>query len=456
MAMIDAHGLPGRGRRQAAISAAVALACALAALKPGTSHAQNFPVQTFTMKNGLKVLMQPDRSVPSICLGIVFHTGSKNETQGITGISHLFEHMMFNGSAKYAPKQFDHIIEAGGGYSQGFTTVDMTMYYEEFNPDLLPKVLDMDADRMRALKIDNENLEQERGIVKEERRVSVEDSPRAKLDEELRAVAFDAHPYTWPVVGWMRDLDNINLQDCKEYFRIHYAPNNAVLCLTGDFDPKTARPLIEAAFRDIPSQTPPRPVVNSEDPQLGERRLDLILPAEQAAVVTSYHVVARTDPDFLAYDLLSNILGYGDSSRLHQALVYKGETASEVSAGVDPSEHPGLLTVWADVIPGRKPAEALASIDSVIADLVATGVTPQEVDKARSQAQTLLVRRLETNENRTISLLEFEVLEGDYKRLFTLMAEYDKVTAEDVARVARQSLIPTNRTVAVLVPKEAS
>jgi predicted Zn-dependent peptidase len=428
---------------------------AVNAWSPGTGFAQNFPVQTFTLNNGLKVLMQPDRSVPSICLAVVFHAGGKNERPGITGISHLFEHMMFNGSAKYEPKQFDHIIEAGGGYSQGFTTSDMTMYYEEFNPDLLPKVIDMEADRMRALKIDTENLEQERGIVKEERRVSVDDSPRSKLDEELRAAAFDAHPYGSPVVGWMRDLDNIQVHDCRTYFRTYYAPNNAILCLTGDFDPKTARPLIETAFRDIPSQAPPAQVVQSEDAQLGERRIEVTVPAEQPAVVAAYHIVPRSHPDFLAYDLLSNILGAGESSRLHQALVYERELASEVSAFVDPFEHAGLLTIWTDVSPGRTAAEALAGVDSVLAQLVAGGIQPEEVDKARSQAQTSLVHRLETNENRTVSLLEFELLEGDYKRLFTIMADYDKVKAEDVSRVARECLSPQNRTIAVLVPKEA-
>jgi predicted Zn-dependent peptidase len=404
----------------------------------------------------LKVLMQPDSSVPSICFGIVFHAGGKNERPGITGISHLFEHMMFNGSAKYQPKQFDHIIEAGGGYSQGFTTSDITLYYEEFNPDLLAKVLDMEADRVRALKVDTENVEQERGIVKEERRVSVEDSPRAKLDEELRAVAFDGHPYGWPVVGWPADLDSISVGDCQAYFRTYYAPNNAILCLTGDFNPKTARPMIEAAFAGIPSQSPPPPVLMSEDPQLGERRMEVVLQAEQPAVVVAYHMVARRHPDYLAYDLLSNVLGVGESSRLHQALVYEAQVASGIYAYVDGVEHPGLLILAADVSPERRPAEALAAIDSVVAGVIAKGVTAKEVDKARNQAQTGLVQRLATNETRTISLLEFEVLEGDYRRLFTIMKDYDKVTAEDVTRVARECLVPSNRTIAVLVPKEAS
>ena len=444
-----------RSERRRLIARALALSLVLAA--PGRAAlAQTFPVETFTLPNGLKALLQPDPTVPSLCLGVVFHAGSKNERPGITGISHFFEHMMFNGSAKYAPKQFDHILEGGGGYSQGFTTEDFTLYYEEFNPDLLPKALDMEADRMRALKIDDENLEQERGVVKEERRLRVDNSPRSKMYEQLKAVAYTAHPYSWPVIGWMSDIDHIALADCKAYFHTYYAPDNAVLCLTGDFIPAKARPLIEAAFGDIPAHEPPPPVTTVEEPQLGERRLVVRIPAEQPAVVAAYHMVGRRDPDYLAYDLLSNVLGAGESSRLHQALVYDAQVASSVQAFVDGNEHPGLLYIWADVSPGKTPDAVLAGIDSVVAKFAAEGAAPAEVDKARNQTQTALVGQLTTNENRTISLLRSAVLDGDYRRVFTIMGEYDKVTADDVTRVGRACLTPENRSVAVLLPEDES
>ncbi len=429
------------------------LVCAFACTwPPPRAAAQSFPVETFTLQNGLEVLLQPDATVPSICLGIVFHAGGKNERPGITGISHLFEHMMFNGSAKYAPKEFDRILEGGGGYSNASTTQDITLYFEEFNPEILDTVLDMEADRMRALKIDGENLEQERGIVKEERRSRVDDSPRGRLYEELRAVAFDAHPYGTPVIGWMADLDHMTVADCQAYFRTYYAPNNAILCLTGDFDPSVARPKIEAAFGGIPAQTPPDPVVQSESPQLGERRVEVVVEAEQPAVVAAYHMVGRRDPDYLAYDLLSNILGLGESSRLHQSLVYEWQVASSADCFVDGTEHPGLLYLWIDVTPGRTPADALAAVDSVVARLVTAGVTPDEVDKARNQAQSALVRELTTNSARSANLLTAAILDGDYRRLFTKVADYDKVTPDDVVRVARECLVRKNRTVGILVP----
>jgi zinc protease len=422
------------------------------ALLPVRARTQTFPLETFTLDNGLQVILQPDHTVPSICLGIVFHTGGKNERPGITGISHIFEHMMFNGSAKYPPKEFDRILEGGGGYSNAFTSQDITLYHEEFNPELLPTVLDMEADRMRALKIDSENLEQERGIVKSERRSRVEDAPRGQLYEELRAVAFDAHPYGYPVIGWMTDLDHITVADCQAYFRTYYAPNNAVLCLTGDFDPAAARQQIQAAFSAIPAQPPPAAVLESEDPQLGERRVEVVREAEQAAVFAAYHMVGRHHPDYLAYDLLSNILGAGESSRLHQNLVYELQVATSTEAWIDGSEQPGLLNQWIDVAPGRTPEEAIVALDSLVARITSEGITAAEVDKARTQAQSALLRELTTNSGRTEQLLSFAVLDGDSRRVFTIVQDYDKVTAEDVTRVARECLVPRNRTIGILVP----
>jgi predicted Zn-dependent peptidase len=435
----------------------MALIGAIAGVLAGSPHpanAQEFPVERDSLANGLQILLAPDHSVPSVCLAVVFHAGSKNERPGITGIAHLFEHMMFNGSARYAPKQFDQILERGGGHSNAFTTKDITLYFEEFNPDLLPKAIDMEADRMRALKIDSENLEQERGIVAEERRMRVDDVPRGKLGEELDAVAFDSHPYSQPVIGWMSDIKGISVEDCKSFFRTYYAPNNAVLCVVGDFDPAAVRPLLKQAFGDIPAQAPPAPVRESEDPQTGERRLTVELTAEQPAVALSYHMVARRDPDYLAYDLLSSILGSGESSRLFRDLVYDQQVASGAAAWIDGTEHQGLLTLWADVIPGKTPEQTIARIDAVIAELVTKGVTKEEVDKARNQALASQARQLTTNGDRAVELLIAELMDGDYQRIFRLARDYDRVTAADVDRVARARLTPQNRTIGVLVPKD--
>jgi predicted Zn-dependent peptidase len=270
----------------------------------------------------------------------------------------------------------------------------------------------------------------------------------------MDAVAFDSHPYSQPVIGWMSDINGISVEDCKNFFRTYYAPNNAILCVVGDFDPKMVRPLLKTAFGDIPAQTPPAPVLESEDPQTGERRLTVEAPAEQPAVAVSYHMGARRDPDFLTYDLLSSILGAGESSRLFRDLVYDHQVASGAAAWIDGTEHPGLLTVWADVIPGKTPEEVIARIDSVVQELVTKGVTKDELDKARNQALASQARQLTTNGDRAVMLLMTELLDGNYQRIFRLARDYDRVTPADVDRVARACLRAQNRTIGVLVPKD--
>jgi zinc protease len=197
-------------------------------------------------------------------------------------------------------------------------------------------------------------------------------------------------------------------------------------------------------------------VLESEDPQSGERRLSVSLPAEQPAVNMAYHIVARRDPDYLAYDLLARILGGGESSRLFRDLVYEQQVATGAAAWIDESEQPGLLGLWVDVIPGKSPEEAIARVDSVVAALQKSGVTAAEVDKARNQALTGLARQLTTNGDRVVQLLIAELIDGDYRRVFSLAKDYDRVSAADVTRVARATLIPENRTVGILIPKADS
>ena len=230
-------------------------------------------VKKLILRNGLVVLALEDHTVPSVAFYTYYRVGSRNERPGITGLSHLFEHMMFNGSAKYKPKQFDQLIEGGGGYSNAFTNYDSTEYQEEFSTATLDIVLRLEADRMRALKLDSTNLEQERGIVKEERRMRVDNSVEGAMAEILGNNAYVAHPYRWDVVGFMKDLDAIRLEDAQAYFKTYYAPNNAVVCVVGDFDTERLVSSINRYFGDIPRQAPGRPVVNAEPAQSGEKRI---------------------------------------------------------------------------------------------------------------------------------------------------------------------------------------
>ena len=410
----------------------------------------------FTLSNGLKIVVMEDHTVPSICFSIAFRTGSRNERLGITGISHLFEHMMFNGSKNYEPKEFDKILEAGGGYSNAYTSRDITFYYEEFNPDLLDKVLDMEADRLGWLRIVTANLEQERGIVQEERRVSTDNSVSSKMFEDLYAAAYVVHPYHNPVIGWMTDLDNITLQDAKDYFKTYYTPSNATVFVVGDFDSKALRPKMEKLFSSIPSQPRPRAINNAESQQQGERRVKLHKVAELPAVAVGYKTVGVSSPDIYPLNLLATVLSHGQSSRLYKRLVYDLELVTEVGAWVDEHVDPGLFLFYAQMQPGESVADAEKEIYKIINGIAERGVTMEELHKAINTAQMDYIKEFTTNVGIANRLAYYEVVHGDYRKSVEVLDWYARVTSEDLKQVAEQYFSERARTVVVLVPESST
>ncbi len=441
------------------VTAGIALFTALFAAGPPTRAQgfQNLNVQRMKLSNGLTVLALEDHTVPSIAYYTLFKVGSRNERPGITGLSHLFEHMMFNGSAKFKPKAFDQIVEAGGGSSNAFTTSDSTEYQTEFSSPTIDIAIKMEADRMRALKLDRANIEQERGIVKEERRVNTDNSIEGSMAEMLWNTAFVAHPYHWDTIGFMKDIDAIKLQDAQDYFRIHYAPNNAVLCVVGDFNSHTLFEKIRREYSDIPSQPAPRPVVNSEPPQPGERRVKLNRAAELPAIMMGYHIGNAKDPYDAALDVLSNILSYGESSRLYKSLVYDKQIATSVSATNESRVDPGLFTFYGQAQQGHTAEECENAIYAALKDIQDKGVTEREVQKARNVLGAHYVNSFKTNLGLAGQLAEYEANWGDWRKLYDYPKRHDKVTTADVQRVARKYFGEKNRTVVTLVPeKEAA
>ncbi len=431
--------------------AAVLLLAALRLVQPAA--AQKLDVKRLKLDNGLTVLALEDRALPSVAFHVVYRVGSRNERPGITGLSHLFEHMMFNGSAKYPPKVFDHVIEAGGGSSNAFTTSDTTEYMEEFSTATLDSVLRMEADRMRALKIDRANVEQERGIVKEERRANLDNSPGAEMWELLSNHAFRAHPYRWDTIGFMKDIDAIRVEDARAYFATYYAPNNAVVAVVGDFDTKRLFEAVRRYFGGIPRHAPPRPVVNAEPPQRGETRVSLHRAAELPEVLIGYHGVAQQTPDEPALDLLASILSAGESSRLYRSLVYEKQIATSAWAGNDSRFDPGLFTFSAQAQPGHTAAECEAAIYAAIDDVQKSGVTARELRKAKNMLRVGQVGVYKTNLGRAGMLASYEAKFGDWRVWTRVLPRYEKVTAADVQRAAKRYLTERNRTVVTLVPE---
>jgi predicted Zn-dependent peptidase len=411
-----------------------------------------FPIVEKTLPNGLQVRLLRDPGVPTVTYYTFFKVGSRNERPGITGISHLFEHMMFNGSAKFGPKEFDRQLEARGGSSNAFTSSDMTAYYEDFDRDALPLVIDLESDRMRALRINDESLASEREVVKEERRFRVDNDIGGMLDEQLDALAFLAHPYHWPVIGWMGDLERISRADCEQYFRTYYAPNNAVLFVVGDFDLDGTMRLIEQAYGDIPAG-PPIPVVAAFEPeQMGERRAQVRYPAQSPTLTMAYRAVPASDRQTAALDVVQAVLGIGEGARLSRSLVREQEVATAVGAWFEWRLDPGLFKIVMELAPGKKPAPAIAALDKELAKLQDRPLAETELLRAKNILRGQFLRGLGTHNGKAHALGEHEVLLGSWRKVFETLERYEAVTAADVQAAARNFLRPEKRTLVELVP----
>ncbi|MCS6774941.1 MAG: pitrilysin family protein [Chloroherpetonaceae bacterium] len=409
-----------------------------------------------TLSNGLRVLALEDHTVPTVALHLLYRAGSRNERPGITGLSHLFEHMMFNGSARFPPGAFDALIEASGGTSNAFTTPDTTEYHEEFLPAALDVVLQLEADRMRALRLDRRNLEQERAIVKEERRVNTDNSLVGSMSELLWNTAFVAHPYRWDTIGFMKDLDAIRLEDARAYYRTYYAPNNAVLVLVGAFHTTDLLQKVRRYFGSIPRQPLPPPVVNSEPPQQGERRANLHRPAELPAVMIGYRVGTYRDPDAPALELLQGILSGGESGRLYRQLVYQDQIATEVWASNEARKDPGLFTFYAQARPGRTAAQLEQAIYAVLEDLIRNGVSPRELRKAQNAVRVHFEQRRVTNSGLAALLAHYEANWGNWRQMYTFLSRCERVTPAQIRHVARRVFTERQRTVVTLIPEQAA
>lgn len=409
-------------------------------------------VKEATLKNGLKVRLLPNRDAPVVSLYLFYRVGSRNERPGITGISHLFEHMMFNGAKKYGPKEFDRVLESRGGRSNAYTSNDLTVYHEDFAADALEKVLDLEADRMRSLTISDASLASEREVVKEERRLRVDNDIVGLMDEELSPLVYRAHPYRWPVIGWMADIENITREDCEDYFRTYYAPNNAALYLVGDFNTKEALAQIEAAFGDIPAQNAPEVVIDAEPPQRGPRRSVIRYPSQAPSMMLGYRGPPARDADTLTLDVLQYILSVGEGSRLVRALVHEQELAVSLAMDWTWRFDPGTLLFLLELKPDSDPEKVEAALLEQL-DLVAKkGITARELTKAKNMLQAHLLRELSTNSGRAHALGQYEVFFGSWKKGLTLPGAYAAITATQVRDAARRYLDPNLRSVVTLLP----
>lgn len=433
-----------------------ALVCAL--LVTNASFATKVEdIHTFTLKNGMQFLVLEDHSIPNANMYLFWKVGSRNEYPGITGLSHFFEHMMFNGSKKYGPKMFDRTMEAAGGSNNAYTTENLTVYTDWFPASSLEVMFDLEADRIANLSIDEKMVESERGVVTSERSTGLENSNFRAISEEVKNAAFRAHPYSWSVIGHQSDIDNWSLEDLKRFHKTYYAPNNAVVVIAGDVTVTQVKSLAEQYFEPIPAQKPPRKVHTVEPEQKGERRVYL----HKASVTTpnilmAFHVPETQHQDYYALDILSDVLSVGDSSRLQKSLVNDQQVASSIFTYMPQSIDPNLFYIYA-VAAKNTTAQALEK--AIIAEVNAVmrkGITEKELQKVKNTKLVNFYREMSTINGKANTVGSFQMYFGDYKKLFTAPQDYEKVTVEDVQRVAKKYLRKANRTVGVLSSKEDS
>jgi predicted Zn-dependent peptidase len=393
--------------------------------------------------------------VPVISYWTFFRVGARNERPGITGISHFMEHMMFNGTEKYGPQEFDRVLEANGGYSNAFTSKNMTAYYEDFASDVLELIVDLDSDRMKSLALDPQYVESELGVVREERRLSIDNSVAGQLYEELYGLAYKAHPYSWPVLGWMSDLENMTREDCVEYFRIYYAPNNAVLIVAGDFETKEALALIHGYYDDIPSQEMPEDVRTTEPEQLGERRALVHRPAELPQLMIGYHAPPVGSGDIFVLDVLQGIMTEGNSSRLYKKLVRELGIAINVDSSFGWSIDPGLFYFDIKMKPGEDTAAGEEAIYSELEAIAENGVSEKELERVKNTLEADFVRSMQRVNGKARKIGTYEILFGDYNKIPQVPGLYRAVTNDDIKRVVKSYFTEKNRNVVTLVPERS-
>jgi zinc protease len=410
--------------------------------------------QMTTLDNGLKVVLLEDHSTPIVHTELWYHVGSKNEKKGRTGFAHLFEHMMFKGSKNVEPEGHPSRISSVGGQSNASTNEDSTIFWETTPSQYLPMVLWLEADRMATLRIDEKVFETEREVVKEERRMRVENQPYGRLNEIIYDQAFTTHPYKHPTIGSMADLEAASIADVRDFFKTYYVPENATLVLVGDFDAKEALALVTKYFGRIPKSNRPVPRdIPAEPPQAKERRVRVDENVPLPAVVVAHHITFDGHPDSYPLHIASKVLSDGQSSRIYRKLVYEQQVALAAFGQGNIIEDPNLFYAVAIVQRGRGPDEATKALIAELDRLKTEPISAAELQQAKNQFARDYILSRESNKDKAQQLAHAAVIHDD---ITTADGEFDifmSITAADVQRVAQKYFTPENRLVITLMPK---
>lgn len=421
---------------------------------PFAAHAA---VKEYTLKNGLKVLIIEDHKAPLATFQIWYRVGSKDEPMGKTGISHLLEHMMFKGTPKYGSKQFSNIIQRNGGTDNAHTTKDYTMYHQTLSSDRIDLSIKLEADRMINLLLEPKEVVAERNVVMEERRMRYEDNPQSSLYEEVIATAFKAHPYQWPVIGWMSDIVSVERKDLYRYYRTYYSPNNAFIVISGDVKAEDILSKVRKAFEHKrPSKRSFIKDRTEEPQQRGEKRVYLKREVELPYILMAYHVPSFPHEDSFALDVLSTILSGGKSSRLYKNIVYEKRLALNTFADYSGFyKDPFLFVFGGTAAPKKNIEDVEKAIYDEIEKVKKESPSEMEIQKAKNQIEATFVFAQDSTYSRAFYTGMFEML-GNWRLMDKYLEGVRKVKPEDVQAAAKKYLIDDNKTVGILVPVNKS
>lgn len=413
---------------------------------------QTMTIERFRLANGLQLLVLPDHQAPVVCYQTWLAIGSRYEHAGKTGISHLFEHLMFGETENVAQGQFDRLLEAAGAESNAGTYLDWTYYTVSLPREALELVIRLESDRLQHLVLHDEPVASERDVVANERRQAVEDDVDGSIAEQLFTAAFREHGYRWPTIGFMADIVGLTTEDCREFYRTYYAPNNATLAVVGDVDVSELMALVERYYGAVSPSELPVEDVRPEPPQTAERRQQTVKPTAAPKLVLGYRSPAFGDFDHPPLVLLNEILVGGRASRLHRALVQEQELASSVRGYVGAFRDPSLWDFWLNARSGVQPKALLAALDELLAAVCAEPVSEGELERAKARVELSSLQGMDTVSGRASQIGFCETVVGDPAAVFAKVEAVRRTGRADLLRVARRYLDTRARTVIEVLP----
>ena len=413
-------------------------------------------ISRYLLDNGLKLLLLRDETAPVVSYHTWFGVGSRHEKPGKTGLAHLFEHLMFNETKNLPKGEFDRTLEAAGGEVNAATWVDWTFYYENVPSSELALVVRLEAERMQNLVLREPQVASEKEVVANERRYRVDDDVEGAINELLYKTAFTVHPYHWPTIGWMSDIEGFTTEDCEKFYGTYYAPNNATIAVVGDFDEQALVALVQQHYGAIARAELPAHEFTPEPEQREERRLEVEKPTPTEKLSLGFLSPPLGAAGYAALTVLNEVLFGGKSSRLYRALISEGELASEARGSLAPSRDPGLYEIWVSLREGKTAEDALVVLESALASVRDEQVSTSELEKAKNRLELGFLHGMETASGKAEQIGFYETVLGDAGRIFGQLEQYRNVTASDVREVARKLLTNEKRTTILVRAKPES